>query len=431
MKYNFSFYNIIVEESDDCVFLYNTFSGAFAKLEKAIYDYIAKAEYIDDNQPCPYFNELLKQGFIKPVELNEFNKIITYERQAIYDSNESKLALVIAPTLACILNCYYCFEKNYQNKHFMSQETVMAILKYIKNRIKPITKEVHITWFGGEPLMAYKQIVSMSEKLISDLQKYGVTYTASMITNGVLLDAEKAEFLTEKCALKSIQITIDGTEKVYCKQKGATPKQFAKVLDNIKEAIKHMKVIIRFNCGTDNYDDIVDVAKEIIEYCGTSDNLKFYLAKLVDYSCQCERGFFTQSEFDLKVIEFNQYICELLKKEYKPKLPKYRRSFCGQYKLKNLVIGPDGEFYKCEHNLGREDKVIGNVYQGLFYTDELLEFLRNDFPKRCKQCQLFPLCLGGCPSQKRVLKEGTTCCISQEYIVYILRTLIHKERIIN
>jgi len=104
MIYNYSYYNIILKESQDFVYIYNSFSGALCKLEKDIYDLILNNE-INDNVKCKYFDELYNQGFIKPKDLNEFNKIFLTERINILSSNNNKLSIIITPTLACNLNC--------------------------------------------------------------------------------------------------------------------------------------------------------------------------------------------------------------------------------------------------------------------------------------------------------------------------------------
>ncbi len=423
MKYIQSDYNIVISKDRDYIYLYNSFSGAFAKIENAVY-LIIENEVLDDKKPCPYFDEFLKQGFIKPLELNEFNKIITMERGAIYDSSEEKLNFVIAPTLACNLNCAYCFENGFRNNRFMSDETVDEIIKFIGNKINNGTKSIHITWFGGEPLLAYNTIFEFNKKLKPIIADKTIQYMSSMISNGILLTEDKAKYLAEECNLKNIQITIDGKEKTYCKQKGATPVQFRQVLNNIKNAVNHLKISVRFNCNKDNFEDILFIANEIIDLCKCNENLKLYLARLVDYSCGCESNFFSQEEFDSKYIEFNKFVCQKLGKDYKPKLPKYRKSFCGLFKLKNLVVGPDGELYKCEHYVGREEKVIGNIRQGLFYTDEMLDFVSNKIYAKCKECKLFPLCVGGCPAQKQDLGEKEACSLSLNYVKKILKGYI-------
>ncbi len=421
MKYNVSKYNIVVEEDENYVFLYNSFTGAFVKLEQAVYKSIVD-EVIDDTSPCLYFKELKEQGFLKPVELNEYNKIITNAKQAMYEKNTDSLSLVIAPTMACNLHCKYCFEDGYRKNERMSEETVDALIDYICKRIEQEKiKHIHVSWFGGEPLLAYSTIVDFSKKLYQKIGGKYIDYTSSMITNGVLLSCEKARYLAQNCGLKKVQITIDGTKSIYCEQKGATVEQYQQVLNNIKNAVRYIKVAIRFNCDKGNYSDIMSAAKKMALLCDDYKNLSFYLAKIADYGCECGNKLFLQEEFDQKVIEFERFSCELLKREYKPTLPKYRRLFCGLFKLRNLVVGPTGLLYKCEHHLGRNDKVIGNIWQGLFYTDEMLEFINNIVDDKCSACQLLPICLGGCPAQREDLHSGEACCFSMEYIRALLK----------
>ena len=242
MIYNYSYYNIILKESQDFVYIYNSFSGALCKLEKDIYDLILKNE-INDNVKCKYFDELYNQGFIKPKDLNEFNKIFLTERINILSSNNNKLSIIITPTLACNLNCEYCFEKDNRRNIAADDKTIIDIADFILKQLTLNIKEVHITWFGGEPLLAYNKI-----KLFNTYFK----------------------------------------EKILCLN---------------------------------------------IKYSATQ--------------------FFNQLEFDKKKIEFNKYLSNLLDRPYRKRVVKYRPTFCGLYKLKNFVVGPTGELYKCEHHVGQ------------------------------------------------------------------------------
>ncbi len=272
--------------------------------------------------------------------------------------------------------------------------------------------------------MAYQSILDFNRKLDVILLDRKIAYSASMVTNGTMLDAERSKVLSEQCALKDVQITIDGTCDVYCKQKGASPQQFEQVISNIKSALSYLKVKIRFNCKKDSFDDIKKAASMLIYRCGVHNNLKLYLAKLVDYSCSGDSNYYLQDEFDVKHIEFDKFVCGLLHMEYKPKLPRYRRFFCGQYKLKNLVIGPEGEIYKCEHHVGRSEKVIGDVTCGINYTEEMINFMHIALYDKCKSCKLFPLCIGGCPSLRQELQSEDACCFSLEYIKQLLTSYI-------
>ncbi len=426
MKYNCSYYNIVLKKTDRFVYLYNSFSGALCKLEKEIYELILKNE-IDDKYKCNYFDELLNQGLIKPVALNEYNKIILNEQITILSQSSKSRTFVIAPTLSCNLNCDYCFENGFRTNKTISDQTIKAVAEYIKKDIDTDIKAVNIGWFGGEPLIAYSQIIKFNDYFKSLINKRVINYTASMITNGVLLDKEKVEYLSKECSLKRVQITVDGTEEVYCKRKRATIKQYNNLIKNIKDSLDFVKVSIRLNCDGNNYDDLKIVAKQLVDTCGNHKNLNIYLAKLIDYAgCRGEK-FLSQIEFDNKRIEFDKYICELMGRKYNPRLYKYNKTFCGLFKLQNKVIGPDGELYKCEHHVGQEDKIIGNITTGLFYNDYLMRFIKNEPLEICKKCKIFPICLGGCPAQKQDLPEGDSCFYSEYYIRHLLDRYINES----
>lgn len=413
MYFTESQYNLLIKEDEAHVFLYNTYSGAYIKLEKEIYALIHE-QAIDSDSPCLYFEDLKKQGIIKPKELNEFNKIVLNEHCAVYGSDQSSLTFVIVPTLACNLKCKYCFENGLTNKPNMTDEMVMKTVRYIVSRITKSTKKVHITWFGGEPLVAYNQI-----KLFYDLLKKenirDVQISSGIITNGVLLDKEKVKYLMEHCYLTQAQITVDGTVDVYCRQKGATVNQYLSVLKNIRESLPFIKISIRLNCDATNFEELCKVAKIIYEDSEGNKNLSFYLAKLEDYASNGE-NIIDLLDFGVKNFEFQKYLGKIKGEKSKFDLPRYRKSFCGLFKLKNTVIDPEGYLYKCEHFVGRQDKIIGDVDQGYYYTDEMLHFVSNKTHEKCYGCKLFPICIGGCPAQKQDLGQGYSCLVSEEYI---------------
>ena len=415
MKYNYSYYNIVLKETEEYVHLYNSYSGALCKLEKKAHDFILNS-VLDDKNKCKYFDDLLKQGFIKPIELNEYNKIVCTERTTVLSTSAVSMSYVIAPTLACNLNCDYCFESGYRNNSTMSDDLLFEIADYIYYRTDATTKNIHVVWFGGEPLVAFDKIVKFSKYLISKLTEKQINFSSTMISNGLLFTEDRIKIMLKQCALKSVQITIDGTKEIYCARKHATSKQFDELFENIKAAVKHLKVSVRLNCDDNNYDDLKTVAKQLIELCREHNNLNIYLAKLVDYSGCGGEQFFSQDAFDNKRIEFDKYICELQGKPYKPFIPKYRKTFCGLFKLNSQVIGPNGEIYKCEHHIGQTDKVVGNIKYGLNYNDFLIDFIANTPPSKCRTCKIFPICLGGCPAQRFDLPHDNPCCYTEAYI---------------
>ncbi len=74
------------------------------------------------------------------------------------------LDITIAPTMRCNFNCSYCFEGDNKSFSKMSAEVENAIIQYIVKK-KQSTERLILRWFGGEPLLAFDKILSISSRL--------------------------------------------------------------------------------------------------------------------------------------------------------------------------------------------------------------------------------------------------------------------------
>ena len=77
-----------------------------------------------------------------------------------------------------------------------------------------------------------------------------------------------------------------------------------------------------------------------------------------------------------------------------------------------MVIGPNGELYKCEHHVGRKDCVVGTCKDGRFYSDVEMNFVSGKVEDRCKMCKYLPLCFGGCRSEDLLGRDYESFCRS-------------------
>ena len=74
--------------------------------------------------------------------------------------------------MACNFRCPYCYEKG-KEYATMTPETIAQMKKYIQN-LKNSYKRIHITWYGGEPLMAFDIIKELMEEVYQNFdKKYG------------------------------------------------------------------------------------------------------------------------------------------------------------------------------------------------------------------------------------------------------------------
>lgn len=416
MKYKASRYNLVVLEKNDSIYLYNTYSGSFIKIERIIYNQLSQIAF--DKQDIKYFDNLFAEGFIVPKEYDEFNKICFESKKDSY-GDSPELSFVIAPTLMCNLHCEYCFEKN-THTTVMDGETQKAVVKYILSKITNNTKKIKVSWFGGEPLLTLDVVRNISRLLSTKLQNKKIDYVPFLITNGTLLNNENCKILYEDCNLRNIQITIDGESQTYCKTKKATSKQYQELIDNIVNGSKYFNISIRLNVTKENFDELKNIAKYLSNLCDSKNKIKFYLARVVDYSNTMEGKCLTLNEYLEKKLEFDSYMKKNISDIYEFEIPKYRKNYCGALRHNNVVIGPKGELYKCEHLIGEENETIGTVFNGINFNDSYIKFIQNDFKEECKECILFPKCLGGCPIQRCSLPKTEYCHINLQYLLQCL-----------
>ncbi len=76
--------------------------------------------------------------------------------------------------------------------------------------------------------------------------------------------------------------------------------------------------------------------------------------------------------------------------------PTRRCTTCLSVCAPNFCIGPNGELYRCEHFLGIEDKIVGDVFSGRYYSDSEIKYLTFKHLDKCLKCNILPICMGGC-----------------------------------
>ncbi|MDR0659938.1 MAG: 4Fe-4S cluster-binding domain-containing protein [Prevotellaceae bacterium] len=101
----------------------------------------------------------------------------------------ANIALTVVPTQACNFKCTYCYESSRPN-NYMNKEVADKLVKYIASMSDRLDF-LQISWYGGEPLLAINQIVSLTK----EFEKLNIkSYMASIVTNGYLLNNRNPDF---------------------------------------------------------------------------------------------------------------------------------------------------------------------------------------------------------------------------------------------
>ena len=413
--------NIIINENDKYLY-YNSASGAIVWID----DYIHKA--INNNiaaiKDKNILLELEKNGFIVPNAIDEFGRHMNKSKQFKADMFSDIASFVIAPTMACNLRCVYCFEAGRYCNEIMSKETQDSVYHFITNSILLKNKKrLHISWFGGEPMLAYSVIENLSTRLIAFCFEHNIEYTAAITTNGSLLDKETIIKLYKEYKIQNIQITIDGDRYWYKKLKNGTDKNYDNVLKNIVLIGKSpITLSLRLNVCNEN----VKAFKSIIDYLISDNEFHAYIypGKLLKYS---KTNDFTEIE-DGKFKEFKDFIRKSTKHfpEYKKMYSKKlepKGAGCGYMVDGRGLIDYKGFIYRCEHQINDARFAIGDVNNGFYYNDIDKMFMEYKLPKKCEICSVLPVCMGGCASDVVIDEKTTNCKSFMEDISHMVKTI--------
>lgn len=351
-----------------------------------------------DSKGNELFISLVKKWFLVPDKYNEYKiKQQILKIMPLFNGNKGRHAYSILTTLDCNARCFYCFE-NDAPKYKMTDEVADNVIEYINNTCN--NQRVVMQWFGGEPLYNNEII----DRIAKGVKKNGIDFISTMTTNGYLFDEPLVEKAKSLWNLKKVQITLDGTEKVYNKIKNyiydTDCSPFQRVLHNIQLlSDAEIYVSIRLNIERHNIKDIYCLIDELNSRFKKNQFLNIYPALLFD-DCKVNlkmRDEDSNNELLEESIKIKNKLFDL--GYYKAQLdlaPK--TNSCMADDNNTTIILPNGNFSKCER-LTQENR-MGNVY-GATADKKLIESWKEvaDFDE-CEICPIGIECrhLKKCPS---------------------------------
>lgn len=411
MKFKKSFYTII-EMHGTRTFLINTLSRAVAELEKD--DLSEVLQFIDNpnNTSYRYFDELYKNGFIIDSEVDEQNLLeYNYNKQFFC---KDTLFISVLPTTQCNFSCPYCFEND--APLIMSNDSIEILTSAICRKIPALSK-LHISFFGGEPLICWNAYKDSFIKVKFLAEESGCLFSSSITTNGYLLNTiDLDDFISLN--LNEIHVTFDCNKKNHDRLRKTIGglETFDRILDNLRLVREHfvecgynIKVVIRVNLLNNSNDDIQNFMSNFDD--SDKNYFYFYFKPIFNTSCFAVDNF-NNDNFK----EFSKHVMEDGFKIVSP-FDHYGYAFCASDGGTNqIMVLPDLSIWKCYNDSNCENAKIGTIDRSGFLFDErklVNWYAKNPFrDTKCRDCVKLPICFGGCPllfSQNR-----TRHCIDDE-----------------
>ncbi len=417
-----SIYNELIREKNR-LYLFNSLRRKYfilsPDLEKLIMEGFSNNIHIIKNAHPELYAHLLSEKFILSAEENEVDECMQILNHKF--SSNTNLRITINPTLDCNLRCWYCYESHIKES-CMSSDTIDAVIKYIERQVhcKEI-ENIHISFFGGEPLLKYQKVVY---PLVKKCNKICIAnnkrFALSITTNGVCLSPIVVDELSNLDITFSIQVAFDGNRKIHnsikCFSNGKGSYDITR--KHLEYAIKKGVITtIRCNYTNSNIESFRDLIKDFEEYWKYP-NVRFSFHKVWQ---EPETEELQQKRVLLKT--------EITKWGIKSNVNSFYGDSihpCYADYDNHVVINYNGDIFKCtardfkpEHRLGYLDN-SGHI----IYGDNENRRREKRFTKQCPTCHLLPICTvcfqqrsesanGNCP--KPIMRKNATINIQKYF----------------
>lgn len=329
---------------------------------------------------------------------------------------------MILPTYACNLDCWYCLQRHRNLR--LIPDSVCRIKRHISRYVEDNCdlNELQLSWFGGEPLLAFDEIVEISSYAMDVCQKRGIRFANTITTNATLLTHKKVELL-RSVNMGFFQITLDGSKVEHDKVKSIpSVSAYEQTLSNINiilTTIPSAVCAVRFNYTAANLNPdefMEDITARIGPDLRERVMLSFKKVWQVDEkdiplaSLDSLYGLAKQKHFRTDVYD-NFSMCYVENKHFN-------------------TIFPNCSVDKCD-NLD-PDNARGHIEEdGTILWKEPLPYKAHTpytaGESDCRECKYLPVCNGPCPAARDSMwqKSGRIKCVHK------YPDLVCSERIIR
>lgn len=323
-----------------------------------------------------------------------------YSEQTIFSAFDSQiLELIILPTEKCNFRCTYCYEDF--SRGAMKPELYQSLVKLISHRMSDL-RFLRLSWFGGEPLLAWKAIQQFVDRITGMCHDSGVVLEGGFTTNAFNLDNKKIEWLAARNHAR-FQVTLDGLAEDHDKSRvlaNGSP-TFAKIWQVLLAALEsdlEFQILVRIHVSPQNKNSVHRLVEEYKKRFGEDRRFSVHFHRVSDLGGPHAGKFPTLGYNEYReVLSKLKEILEDSHANVESEVDKVeQRDICYAARANSLVIRSDGVVGKCTVALDDPRNHIGvlNDDGTLTIENEKLKYWMkgfDDFSVKALSCPLSAL----------------------------------------
>lgn len=278
------------------------------------------------------------------------------------------LHLTVMPTEQCNFRCVYCYEDFAAGE--MPRSVVEGVKALMARRIADLDL-LSISWFGGEPLLAWpivEEVQSFACDLVRDHTQ--VRLSSNLTTNGSLLTRRRVVRLLE-IGVRRFQISLDGAPQAHdlTRRRRGGGGSFAEIWQNLvrmRDTQETFEALLRLHVTCENLEAVYELLAMLAQ--------EFAGDKRFPVMFKAIRRWGGANDAALPVLprdDENKILAQLLARAVDLGLSQQQNVFAQLGVLKgcyaaaagSYVVRSTGELGKCTVALGHPNNRIGILHQ--------------------------------------------------------------------
>ncbi|MBD5184962.1 MAG: radical SAM protein [Bacteroidales bacterium] len=409
MKFKLSNYNTKLIVNNVHTVIFNSFSGQSVVIKNNRIETWEELESMSNIDKTLRLR-LFQTGILIDETNNETKELENRIREGM--NNNDNFILHINPTLDCNFNCWYCYENHIKNSKM--RENVVSGVRNLIHRIisNSSIKSINVGFFGGEPLLYFKEIVKeIISHVANQCKKYNKSFNIGFTTNGYYLNKEMIAWLSSfPC---SFQITLDGGKEAHDKTrflKGGMS-SYDKIVENIRQLVRHhLPVIVRINYTEQNILTVKNI------YFSLKDIIKEYNGFIsFDFQRVWQQRNNNPDDTEKIMTSIREFFLEKGATVHGNFLLHDVRFPCYADKTNYILVNYNGDIFKCTARDFTSDNRVGKLKESgeIEYDSKFLQLREGSkfFRKVCRSCRIAPLCGGGCIQKSYERRDYEGCIL--------------------